>query len=475
MRPAGRRSPRAATTTTSARRSGSPAAATSSSRNAARSSSALTQGEQLLELVDRDHDPLTARKPPEHLHQDGSPCECALQLGAGMLARPQQQLVPFAAARQARLHSSAGSTPARSSEDLPIPEGPRIPTSVDSTSRASRSETSRSRPQKYSASARSKNASPLNGHTPSDLSANVKARPVRRRAPGSSARAPATAGWAQAQAPRATTRSSADRPHSASACRPRGRARASAARATAPAAGSRRSATRAPRSARHRFRAPDPPRSDPRAPPAAPPADDRSRSCAKGSYAKSASGSPRHSPNAEHSRSLARTDRPRQAPTPLSAEQLEPTDVDLLRLDREPIPRPLGHDHTGARAPCADERRTPARSWPRSPALARPTARRPSDRARPPLHGGAQAPPTARAAAPGRATNGSPSCDDLQRPKYPEFHDGLLAAPSPTVPPAARRPAQRCWPSSDTVGRLRYPGRDVYLLSLAYAFISTLL
>ena len=63
--------------------------------------------------------------------------------------------------------SRAGSTPARSSEDFPMPEGPTMPMSDDSAARATRSEIAVSRPLKYSASERSNDARPLNGQTPS--------------------------------------------------------------------------------------------------------------------------------------------------------------------------------------------------------------------------------------------------------------------------------------------------------------------
>ena len=43
---------------------------------------------------------------------------------------------------------SAGSTPARRSDDLPTPDGPTIPTNVPEASRATSSDSRRSRPQK---------------------------------------------------------------------------------------------------------------------------------------------------------------------------------------------------------------------------------------------------------------------------------------------------------------------------------------
>ena len=60
---------------------------------------ALTHGEQLLQLVDRDHDPLTRRKLPEHLTETIA-VERAPELDIRVLARPQQHLAPPGAARQ---------------------------------------------------------------------------------------------------------------------------------------------------------------------------------------------------------------------------------------------------------------------------------------------------------------------------------------------------------------------------------------
>ena len=67
-----------------------------------------------------------------------------------------------------------------------MPDGPTIPTSVDSASRATRSDTTRSRPQKYSASERSNEASPLYGQT---ARSSVALAGSRDR-PGQPARAP---------------------------------------------------------------------------------------------------------------------------------------------------------------------------------------------------------------------------------------------------------------------------------------------
>ena len=73
---------------------------------------------------------------------------------------------PLAGADEQRTRRpSAGSRPARSSDDLPLPDGPTIASSGASASRATSSSTSRSRPKKNSASSASNGASPLNGQT----------------------------------------------------------------------------------------------------------------------------------------------------------------------------------------------------------------------------------------------------------------------------------------------------------------------
>ena len=61
--------------------------------------------------------------------------------------------------------ASAGSRPARTTDDLPLPDGPTTPSSGAPTSRATSSATSRSRPKKYGASSASNDARPLKGHT----------------------------------------------------------------------------------------------------------------------------------------------------------------------------------------------------------------------------------------------------------------------------------------------------------------------
>ena len=59
--------------------------------------------------------------------------------------------------------ASAGRRPARTAEDLPLPEGPTTASSVEPIRRATSSATRRSRPKKYSACAASKGARPRNG------------------------------------------------------------------------------------------------------------------------------------------------------------------------------------------------------------------------------------------------------------------------------------------------------------------------
>ena len=55
--------------------------------------------------------------------------------------------------------------PARTTDDLPLPDGPTTPSSGEPTSRATSSATSRSRPKNTWASSHSKLARPLNGHS----------------------------------------------------------------------------------------------------------------------------------------------------------------------------------------------------------------------------------------------------------------------------------------------------------------------
>jgi hypothetical protein len=57
--------------------------------------------------------------------------------------------------------ANAGSRPARSSDDFPLPEGPTTVTRLASDTRATSSATRRSRPKKLSASEASNRARPL--------------------------------------------------------------------------------------------------------------------------------------------------------------------------------------------------------------------------------------------------------------------------------------------------------------------------
>ena len=61
--------------------------------------------------------------------------------------------------------ASAGSSPARTADDLPLPDGPITASNGEPTSRATSSATNRSRPKKYSAWSASNVASPGNGQT----------------------------------------------------------------------------------------------------------------------------------------------------------------------------------------------------------------------------------------------------------------------------------------------------------------------
>src|SRR3954470_3196351 len=72
--------------------------------------------------------------------------------------------------------ASAGSRPARRTDDLPLPDGPTIPSSGAPTSRAPSAARSRSRPKKYGASSTWKAASPLNGQTSAPLAPGAGSR-----------------------------------------------------------------------------------------------------------------------------------------------------------------------------------------------------------------------------------------------------------------------------------------------------------
>ena len=135
-----------------------------------------TGGEDLLELVDDEHRVLPRA-----------------ELGLRVAQRAQRML---ARANRTCGHSllpgstpaaNEGSSPARTSDDLPLPDGPTAPTSGAPTSFATSSATRRSRPKKYPASATSNAASPLNGHIAGAASSRgdrcARARPATRRGP----------------------------------------------------------------------------------------------------------------------------------------------------------------------------------------------------------------------------------------------------------------------------------------------------
>ena len=100
-----------------------------------------TGGEQLLQVVHHQCDPPSV---PAMLRSsaDWSP---------GVTSR-----CPSRGSREARLAATRAGSPARTSDDLPLPEGPTTATNRDTARRATSSSTSRSRPQKNASSAASK-------------------------------------------------------------------------------------------------------------------------------------------------------------------------------------------------------------------------------------------------------------------------------------------------------------------------------
>ena len=76
--------------------------------------------------------------------------------------------------------ASAAESPARTMDDLPLPEGPTTPSSVAPGRRATSSATSCSRPKNASASATSKLARPLYGQTCSAAAVSASTRPRAR-------------------------------------------------------------------------------------------------------------------------------------------------------------------------------------------------------------------------------------------------------------------------------------------------------
>jgi hypothetical protein len=81
----------------------------------------LAQREQLLQLVDRDHDPLTGLQPPERAARR-LVAQGAAQLGVRVGARPEQHLPPPLAARQ-RARAQRGQHPGAQQRGLAHPRG----------------------------------------------------------------------------------------------------------------------------------------------------------------------------------------------------------------------------------------------------------------------------------------------------------------------------------------------------------------
>ena len=113
----------------------------------------MADREDLFELVDREHEPLPLRDARD---RRASPASGARRDGA---TNWRQCLLPGSTPR-----ASAGSRPACTTDDFPLPDGPMTPSIGAPTSRATSCATSCSRPKKYGASATSNEASPLNGH-----------------------------------------------------------------------------------------------------------------------------------------------------------------------------------------------------------------------------------------------------------------------------------------------------------------------
>ena len=131
-----------------------------------------TGDEDLLELVDEEHEPLAVGQPLERI---GDPRRGILASGLGHRSgegsRQLRQRARAGAITTRRHRSepgttpsaSAGSSPARTAEDLPLPDGPTTASRVEPTRRATSSAVRRSRPKKYSACAASNGASPRKG------------------------------------------------------------------------------------------------------------------------------------------------------------------------------------------------------------------------------------------------------------------------------------------------------------------------
>ena len=179
-----------------------------------------TGGEDLLELVDGEHEPPSARLQP------AAACSSRIGCSPGRIRTCRQSSLPGSTPP-----ASAGSSPAWTTDDLPLPDGPMTPSIGAPTSRATSCATSCSRPKKYGASATSNDASPLNGHTtgspgvpdPGDALAR---RLQRHDAVGELGLDRAQVGAAAprpARRPRSTRRAASRRAHSpASSCTRRG-------------------------------------------------------------------------------------------------------------------------------------------------------------------------------------------------------------------------------------------------------------
>ena len=141
------------------RSSGSPAPSTSVEERLALGLVAAGD-EGLLELIDQEHQPLAVGQPLERV---GDPRRRALVSASGT-ARARARESSASGRSPGRItawrqpsepgttpSASAGRRPARTAEDLPLPEGPTTASRVEPTRRATSSATRRSRPKKYSA------------------------------------------------------------------------------------------------------------------------------------------------------------------------------------------------------------------------------------------------------------------------------------------------------------------------------------
>ena len=139
--------------------------------------------EDFLKLVDGDEDGLLRGEQPARASRVGGEFTGRERGSIGNEARElfgqrfegvgpgvEQSDGPVLAPRQ-RAPAIAGTSPARNSEDFPLPEGPPITRTFDACSRATNSSTSDSRPQKNAASCAWNAARPLYGHVAPDATA----------------------------------------------------------------------------------------------------------------------------------------------------------------------------------------------------------------------------------------------------------------------------------------------------------------